>query len=59
MYMLKLVSQDGRWATKDKSMIFCNVVWVSNDDITQNRYILIDDEGNDLKVSLSDHLVNC
>lgn len=40
----KLVANNGRWSTRDKSMIFGNVVWlVSESDIY--NYQLMDDEG--------------
>lgn len=54
--MLKLVSEVGKWATKDNSMIFCNVVWLSSKEDTY-KYHLIDDEKNEIKVDIDDFIV--
>ena len=56
--MLKLVSNSGRWAVKDRSMIFGNVIWVNLEEVKSNKYILIDDDDNDLKVNLSEYLID-
>lgn len=45
--MLKLVSEDGRFALKDNSMIFSNVVYlVDKSDV--KLYHLIDEKGNEI-----------
>lgn len=54
--MLKLVSEVGKWATKDNSMIFCNVVWLSSKEDAY-KYHLIDDEKNEIKVDIDDFIV--
>lgn len=56
--MLKLVSDKGRWALKDKSMIFSNVIWIEPEDIKKYKYILLDDDGNDLGVRMADYVVD-
>jgi hypothetical protein len=56
--MLKLVSDKGRWAVKDKSMIFSNVIWIEPEDIKKYKYILLDDDGNDLGVRMADYVVD-
>ena len=53
--MLKLISDHGRWAVRDKSMIFSNVIWVSSNDVKEGRYILLDDNGNNLNVNIADY----
>ena len=46
---MKLVIDKGRWATKDNSMIFGNIVWLCNiDDV--NLYHLIDEKYNEIKL---------
>ena len=45
----KLVSDVGRWATRDNSMIFSNVVWIS-DFKEALKYHLVDDERNEIKL---------
>ena len=54
--MLKLVSANGRWAYKDNSMIFCNVVWLCEED-DKRLYHLIDDERNEIAVDIDKCLV--
>ena len=49
--MCKLVSEVGKWAIKDNSMVFSNVVWLCNED-DKRLYHLIDDEGNEIKVDI-------
>lgn len=53
--MVKLVAEDGRWATNGNEMIFSNVVWCGEDEV--NMYHLIDKDGNDLKVDVRDYIV--
>ena len=44
---MKLVIDEGHWATKDNSMIFGNIIWLcSEDDV--NLYHLIDDNRNEI-----------
>ena len=44
---MKLVTDKGKWALKDNSMIFGNVVWLCNEkDI--NQYHLIDNDHNEI-----------
>lgn len=50
--MLKLVSEVGRWATKDNSMIFSNVVWLC-DKGDMNLYHLIDENKNEIAVDIN------
>lgn len=56
MNMLKLVSEVGKWATKDNSMIFCNVVWLSSKEDAY-KYHLIDDDKNEIKVDVDSCIV--
>ena len=51
--MVKLVSDTGRWALRDNSMIFCNVIWESSYKDCQ-KYHLIDDEGNELPFNIDE-----
>ena len=54
--MYKLISEVGRWATKDNSMIFSNVVWMSKREDAY-KYHLIDDEKNEIKVKIEDCII--
>lgn len=45
--MYKLVAEDGRWAIRDNSMIFCNVVYVS-DIADARKYHLIDENREEI-----------
>lgn len=54
--MYKLVSEVGRWALKDNSMIFSNVVWLLNKEEAY-KYHLIDENKNDIEVNISDYIV--
>ena len=58
--MYKLVSEiDGsRWAVKDNSMIFSNVVWMSTKEDSY-RYHLIDENGNEIKINKDECLEEC
>lgn len=52
---MKLVSDNGRFATKDNTMIFSNVVWlVSSDDI--KLYHLIDDNKLEINSDMEKYL---
>lgn len=55
--MLKLVSESGRWATKDNDMIFSNVVWLMDENDAKN-YHLIDEHYNDFKIDTKNYLIN-
>lgn len=55
--MFKLVSANGRWAYKDNSMIFSNVVWLCEED-DKRLYHLIDDDRNEISTNVDDFLVN-
>ena len=48
---MKLVSEVGRWAIKDNSMIFGNVVWLCSEDEVK-LYHLIDENKNEIKVDI-------
>lgn len=39
MTLCKLVSDKGRWATQDLSMIFCNVVWLEKSEMYKYKLI--------------------
>lgn len=41
--MLKLVSKEGRFALKDNSMIFSNVVYLLNEDDTRLYHLIQED----------------
>lgn len=55
--MVKLVAENGRWATKDNDMIFSNVVWCKDKEVALKIYHLIDENGNDMKVNVEDFIV--
>ena len=55
--MFKLVSDDGRWAYKDNSMIFSNVVCLCDED-DKRLYHLIDDDKNEITDDVDKYLVN-
>lgn len=55
--MLKLVSENGRWATKGNDMIFSNVVWLMDENDAKN-YHLIDEHYNDFKIDTKNFLIN-
>ena len=54
--MYFLVSDTGRWATKNNEMIFKYVVFLGRTPKDALKYHLIDDEGNDLKVNVADYI---
>ena len=54
--MYFLVSDTGRWATKNNEMIFKYVVFLGETPKDALKYHLIDDEGNDLKVNVADYI---
>ena len=45
--MYKLVAEDGRWAVRDNSMIFSNVVYLS-DEKDAMKYHLIDENREEI-----------
>ena len=54
--MLKLVSKEGRFALKDNSMIFSNVVYLVNmDDV--RLYHLIDSKGDEITSYVDNFIV--
>ena len=57
--MLKLVSNTGRWALRDNTMIFGNVVWLIEEKDAQ-LYHLIDDNHEEIKLEndISDYMVD-
>ena len=56
--MMELVAEDGHWALRDNSMIFGNVVIVSEDDIKKHRYHLIDDNRKEIPIgNIEDYIV--
>lgn len=55
MYKLTSSIPKTRWSTKDNSMIFGNVVYMSSKD-DMRLYHLIDQDLNELSVSLEDCL---
>ena len=55
--MLKLVSENGRWATKGNDMIFSNVVWLIDENDAKN-YHLIDEHYNDFQIDTKNFLIN-
>ena len=54
--MLRLISDYGRWANSDCSMIFKYVVYLENENDAL-KYHLIDDDGNDLHVDVLKYIV--
>ena len=54
--MYFLVSDTGRWATKNNEMIFKYVVFLGRTPKEAIKYHLIDDEGNDLKINVADYI---
>lgn len=58
--MVKLVSEiDGsRWAFKDNSQIYCQVVWLS-DKREANMYHLIDENREEIKIEIGKCLKEC
>ena len=46
---MKLVIDKGKWAIKDNSMIFGNIVWLC-DETDCNLYHLIDDNNEEIKL---------
>lgn len=55
--MLKLVAEEGRWATKNNEMVFCNVIWISNRK-EANKYHLIDENYQEMDVRPEDCIEN-
>ena len=59
MTYYKLVSEEGRFALKDNSMIFCGTVWLcGKDDV--NMYHLIEDNSTvEINKNVMEYLVEC
>ena len=55
--MIKLISDKGRWALRDNSMIFGNIIWESSIESCR-KYHLIDDDENDLPFDLESCIVS-
>lgn len=57
-FKMKLVTDEGRWALRDNSMIFCNVVWLCNVKEAYT-YHLIDENQKEieLKKPITDYIV--
>lgn len=55
--MVKLVSDKGRWATKDNSMIFSGVVYLCEKSDVR-LYHLIDENKNEIEIDIQDCLIN-
>ena len=55
---MKLISNNGRWATKDNDMIFGNVVWLCCEDDAM-LYHLIGDNNEEIKLTkpITDYIV--
>lgn len=54
--MLRLMSNQGRWANHDNTMFFKYVVYLENENEAL-RYHLVDDDGNDLHVDVLKYIV--
>lgn len=55
--LFKLMSESGRWALRDNSMIFTNVVWVNEEDLLKNKYHLIDENGKEISSRMIDYII--
>ena len=55
--MLKLVAEEGRWATKNNDMIFCNVIWIGSRK-EANKYHLIDENKEEISIRIEDCIEN-
>lgn len=56
--MWKLVTEESRWALRDNSMIFSNVIWISK----RKEYLkwhLIDENRNEIDIDVESCLVPC
>lgn len=56
MYFLVTDSDKNRWSFCDGYMIFKYVVCLGFDTTDTRKYKLIDENGNDLKVNISDYI---
>jgi hypothetical protein len=54
---MKLVSEKGRWALRDNSMIFTNIV-VLPDEKSKHLYHLIDENRNEIEFNLDECFKN-
>ena len=54
--MYFLVTDKGRWATKDNDMIFKYVVFLGDNLKNLGKYHLIDDEENTINVNISEYI---
>lgn len=55
--MLKLVSKEGRFALKDNSMIFSNVVYLLNEDDTRLYHLIQEDSLEEIDHYVEKYLV--
>lgn len=55
---MKLVAEEGRWALRDNSMIFCNVIWILEKNDAYS-YHLIDDNCKEIELEkpITDYIV--
>lgn len=55
---MKLVAEEGRWALRDNSMIFCNVIWLLEKKDAYS-YHLIDDNYKEIELEkpITDYIV--
>lgn len=54
------MANEGKWALKDNSMIFSNIVWLV-DEKDANLYHLIDDNNKEIKTDkkIVEYIVDC
>lgn len=55
--MLKLVSEEGRFALKDNSMIFSNVVYLLSEDDTRLYHLIQEDSLEEIDHYVEKYLV--
>lgn len=55
---MRLVTENGRWATKDNKMIFCEVVWLCRREDAR-LYHLVDEKGENIELEnpIEDYIV--
>ena len=56
--MWKLVAEEGRWALRDNSMIFSNVIWIGK-RTEYMKWHLIDENRNEIDIDVKSCLVPC
>lgn len=55
---LKLINNKGRFAYKDNSMIFTNVVWLVDEDDTRLYHLIEDDSTNEIEKDVTKYIVD-